>query len=124
MNKSIFEKIINNESPSFKIYEDDVYIAILDIKPLQKGHTLLIPKIKNIDILEEPNEIKQSMLITASKIAKELKNKLGASGIKYLFNIGESAGQVVFHTHMHIIPYYDVDTPAINDENVFKEIIK
>ncbi len=50
MEKSIFELIINGEIPSLKVYEDDNFIAILDIQPKQKGHTLLIPKLKRENI--------------------------------------------------------------------------
>ncbi len=124
MKKSIFEMIIDEKISSMKIYEDDYFIAFLDIQPKQKGHTLLVPKIKNKDILNESDFVKNNILSVAKNISFLLKDKLGASGIKMVFNSGTSAGQEVFHTHLHIIPYYDKKTIAINNEDVQKEILK
>ena len=107
MEKSIFEKIIEGSIPSTKVYEDENYIAILDITPKQKGHTLLIPKKKQENILSDNKEVIESILVVGNKVAKKLLEEYGATGIKYVLNNGASAGQVVFHTHLHIIPYYD-----------------
>ncbi len=121
MEKSIFELIIDNEIPSMKIYEDEKYIAILDINPKQAGHTLLIPKYKKENILED-DKAQQDILKIATQISNKLKDKLGASGIKLIFNNGSSAGQEVFHTHLHIIPYYEEKVDAINNEEILKKI--
>lgn len=121
MEKSIFELIIDGSIPSLKVYEDDEYIAILDINPKQQGHTLLVPKQKQENILVDIKS-QQDILILASHISDLLKEKLNATGIKLLFNNGESAGQEVFHTHLHIIPYYDDEVEAINDEKVLSKI--
>ncbi len=117
MERSIFEQIIAGNIPSLKVYEDDKYIAILDINPKQKGHTLLIPKERQENILEDV-EAQQDILILASELADRLKLKLGATGIKLVFNNGATAGQEVFHTHLHIIPYYDNEVEAVNNEDV------
>ncbi len=123
MEKSIFELIIEGQIPSMKVYEDENFIAILDINPKQKGHTLLIPKIKNENIIVENEFVKNSILIKAAEISNLLKDKLGATGIKYVLNNGASAGQEVFHTHLHIIPYYESEVKAENNEDVLKEIL-
>lgn len=121
MDKSIFELIIDKEIPSLVVYEDDKYIAILDIAPKQKGHTLLIPKLKKENILEDV-DAQSDILVLGAKLAKQIKTNLKATGIRLVFNNGASAGQEVFHTHLHIVPYYDIPIKAINDEAVLKEI--
>lgn len=121
MDRNIFEMIIAGDIPSLKVYEDEKYIAILDINPKQQGHTLLIPKEKQENIIEDV-EAQQDILILASELASKLKDNLGASGIRYVFNNGSSAGQEVFHTHLHIIPYYDEETESVNNEEVLRKI--
>lgn len=124
MDKTIFEKIINREIPSYIVYEDDNFIAILDINPKQKGHTLLIPKDKKLNFLEENIDTQIEMIKIVNLLSKRIKNNLGASGIKILTNIGKSSGQVIFHTHIHIIPFYENKVEAINNDKTLKEIIK
>ncbi len=58
------------------------------------------------------------------QIAKQIKENLGASGIKFVMNNGKDAGQEVFHTHLHIIPYYENEVEKVNNEEVLKEILK
>ncbi|NQX83186.1 MAG: HIT family protein [Mycoplasmataceae bacterium] len=123
MSKTIFEMIINKDIPSLKIYEDDEYIAFLDVNPKQKGHTLLVPKIKQKNILEESKKVKESILEVAIMISKILKKKLNATGIKIIINNGKSSGQIVFHTHFHLIPYYDKKVKPINNEEVLNKIL-
>lgn len=122
MSKSIFEKIIDREIPSRIIYEDEKFIAILDVSPKQKGHTLLIPKIKKENFLMESNETRNEMMAIIPKISDLLKKSLGATGIKLVLNNGSSSGQEVFHTHIHIIPYYDAKTEIEDNQIVFSKI--
>ena len=121
MEKTIFEMIVAGDIPSMKVYEDDKYLAILDIAPRQQGHTLLIPKIRKENILEDP-EAQKDILFVANQIANKLKERLGATGIKLVFNNGASAGQEVFHTHLHIIPYFDNQIEIKNDKEVLVKI--
>ncbi len=123
MEKSIFELIIEGQIPSMKIYEDEKYIAFLDIQPKQKGHTLLVPKLKKVNIIEENDDVKNDILIVGTQIAKKLKESLGATSVKFVMNCGSDAGQEVFHTHLHIVPYYDSEVEAVNNEDVLKEIL-
>ncbi len=123
MNKSIFEMIIDGDIPSLKVYEDDNFIAFLDIQPKQKGHTLLVPKVKAENIINDSEFVKANILTKAEELSKLLMSKLNASGIKMVMNNGASAGQVVFHTHLHLIPYYDTEVEAVNNEEVLGEIL-
>ena len=115
--------IIDNEIPSMKVYEDENFIAFLDIEPKQKGHTLIVPKVKNENILSESDFVKENILKIAVDLSNKLKKKLGATGIQMVMNNGKDAGQVVFHTHIHLIPYYNKKTPSINNEEVLNKIL-
>ena len=105
--KSLFELILTGKINAYKIYEDDLFFAILDINPKQQGHTLLIPKAKKKNILEEDENTSNLIHQIAKKLSLTLMQKLNASGIKWQYNINKSAGQEIFHTHLHLIPYYD-----------------
>lgn len=124
MDKSIFELIIDGQIPSMKVYEDDNFIAFLDIAPKQKGHTLVVPKVKNTDIINDSEYVQENILKLGSKIALQLKETLGATGVRMVFNNGASAGQEVFHTHLHLIPFYDEEQEKINNEDILNKIIK
>lgn len=120
--KSIFEQIIDGEIPSYKVFEDESFIAILDAFPKTTGHTLLIPKNKKESILVEDVTTQESLITIGSNLAKQIKDNLGASGVRLQFNTGKSAGQVVFHTHLHIIPFYDEEVEAMVNEKVLEKI--
>ncbi len=123
-NKSIFTRIINGEIPSYKIYEDDLFIAILDINPKQLGHTLLIPKNQKINILHEDHVVLSNINLIGQKLSKHLMHKLNAEGIRWQFNSGAEAGQEIFHTHMHLVPHYaDKSKTAKVDKEIFELLI-
>lgn len=109
MEKTVFEKIIDGEIPCTKVYEDDICLAFLDLHPVNFGHTLVIPKIHARNILTTPDETVGHLYIVAKKIALALQGAVGAEGINIHTNIEEAAGQVVFHTHIHVIPRYASD---------------
>lgn len=99
MEKTVFQKIIDREIPAQIIYEDEKYIAILDIFPKTKGHTLLITK--------EPYEWTYDVpyfgeyFEKAKEIGLHLKEKLGATYISF-----QTFGMDVPHAHVHIVPFY------------------
>lgn len=103
----IFCKIIKNEIPSVKVYEDNETLAFLDIRPNSRGHILVIPKSHFENIYGLPVETWCHMNITAQKIAMALKNSLSADGINIVMNNESRAGQLVFHAHIHVIPRYN-----------------
>ena len=98
MQKDIFQRIIDREIPSTIIYEDDKTIAFLDINPHTKGHFLVVSK----EFSENLFDIEDDDLINLSQI-----EKLNAKGFRLEINSGIAAGQEIFRTHVHIIPYYD-----------------
>jgi len=96
---SIFTKIINQEIPSFKIFEDDDFYSFLDINPLVKGHTLVVPKIEVDNIFDLSPELLATAVKFAQPIAKSIQksfecNRCGISVI----------GLEVPHAHIHLVP--------------------
>ncbi|MEK7192577.1 MAG: HIT family protein [Patescibacteria group bacterium] len=109
MNNCIFCKIAKGEIPSQKVFENDDFLAFLDIKPINLGHTLLIPKAHYENIFDLPCEITSNMADLFQKIAKAIKDATGAGGVNISMNNGEVAGQIVPHAHIHIIPRFKED---------------
>ena len=101
----LFCKIINNEIPCFKIYEDDRVLAFLDINPDSDGHTLIIPKKHFIDLDDIDLETLECINKASKKIKKLLEKKLGCTGMSLLQNNG--IVQEVKHFHLHLKPQYD-----------------
>ncbi len=110
MNDCIFCKIISGNSPSSKIYEDDLYIVILDKYPFSTGHALVIPKTHHASIKDIDDLILQQLFVVAKKASNILsQNHTSIEGFNYVMSDGEIAGQEVFHAHLHIIPRYKND---------------
>jgi len=109
MNDCIFCKIIKGEVPNYTVYEDDDVLAFLDIFPHAKGHTVVIPK-KHIERIEELDESSAGALLLAiKKITKKIDEVLHPDGYNIGWNDGKSAGQVVPHLHIHIMPRWEND---------------
>ena len=102
----IFCKIAAGEIPSRKIYEDKDLIAIMDLSPTSKGHSLIIPKEHYTNIYDIDEEIAGKVMKTAKKLATKMTVALNCDGFNLLQNNGETAGQTMFHFHMHLIPRY------------------
>ena len=105
----IFCKIIAGEITANKVYEDDVFLAFLDIKPNNLGHTLLIPKDHHKNIFDLPEEILAQIGKRLQLVAKAVLKGTEASGVNLGMNNGETAGQLVWHAHIHIIPRFSND---------------
>ena len=103
-NDCIFCKIVKGEIPCDKIYEDRDVLAFLDIAPVNVGHSLIIPKEHFINIYETPEEILDKMIRAAKVISRAIKSETNADGINVTMNNDPAAGQIVFHSHMHVIP--------------------
>ena len=109
MENCIFCKIIKGELPSTKVYEDADVLGFLDIKPVNPGHTLVIPKKHYTNIHDMPDELVGKVAVAAKKVADAIL-KVGAKGVNIGMNNGEAAGQIVFHAHVHVMPRYGKDT--------------
>ena len=103
-NDCIFCAIAAGEIPCFKVYEDDLVLAYLDINPFSEGHTLVIPKNHTSGLLDTPDETLARVLAAVKKIAAHLKTALPCDGFNILQNNGAAAGQTVSHLHFHIVP--------------------
>lgn len=103
----IFCKIANGGIPSATVHEDEDFRVILDLGPASRGHALILPKEHYRDICETDENVAARILPLAAKIGKAMKTGLGASGFNVVQNNGSSAGQTVFHLHVHVIPRYD-----------------
>ena len=103
----IFCKIANGEIPSSTIYEDENFRVILDLGPASRGHALILPKEHFADVCALPDGWAAKVLPLGAKIGAAMKKALGCTGFNLVQNNGVSAGQTVFHFHMHVIPRYD-----------------
>lgn len=104
---NIFAKILRGELPCEKIFEDEKTIAIMDIMPRGDGHALVLPKAPSRNLLDIDTDNLAAVLATAQKVAKAQMAAFDADGIT-LQQFSESAGgQVVFHTHVHVIPRHE-----------------
>ena len=129
-NMDIFCKIINNEIPSYTIYEDEIVKVFLDVNPNHIGHTLIVPKKHYQDFFDIDEEALHHILKVAKEIAVLLKERLNYDGISLCENNG--LGQEVKHYHVHLIPRYEDDNWNINfnqeslkdTDEVYQEIMK
>jgi len=111
MNDScIFCKIVAGGIPSTKVYEDSDVLAFMDISPVTKGHTLVIPKAHHDPITRMPLPLLQRVISVVQRIAQAHVSGLKADGINITQANGEIAGQIVPHVHFHIVPRYKGDT--------------
>lgn len=105
----IFCKIVAGEVPCYKVYEDDNFLAFLDMYPVNNGHTLVIPKEHYDNIFELPENIASKYFVVVKKISEIVKKIMNADGINIGMNNLPAAGQVVFHSHIHVIPRFKND---------------
>lgn len=104
MSDCIFCKIINKETPSKIIYENDLVIAILDAFPSSLGHTLIIPKKHFVNIYDVEEEYLVEIIKVAKKLSLAYKEVWGIDNLQLIHNAGQDAQQKVFHFHLHLIP--------------------
>jgi histidine triad (HIT) family protein len=100
----IFCKIVGGKIPSSKVYEDKVVYAFLDINPVKKGHTLVIPKEHYETYLDIPESTLKDFAVVLKRVAIAVKLATSAEGVNITMNNYKAAGQVVPHAHFHIIP--------------------
>jgi histidine triad (HIT) family protein len=105
----LFCKIINGEIPCYKIYEDEDFLAFLDIHPVNLGHTLIVPKTHFVNIFDAPTESLEKIGLIVKKVAEAVKVGTGAEGVNLMMNNNKEAGQLIFHAHLHVIPRFAGD---------------
>ena len=110
----IFCKLANGEIPTRSIYEDKQFKVIMDMNPLSKGHCLILPKEHYKNLYDIPEQVLADAITLAKKMAITMTEKLGATGFNIVQNNNESAGQTVFHFHIHLVPRYDEDGEPIS----------
>jgi histidine triad (HIT) family protein len=104
MPETVFSKILRGEIPSHKVYEDDRVYAFLDINPLSRGHTLVIPKEPAATLDQLSDESAAAVGRVLPRIARAVLAATGSREFNVLQNNGPGAHQAVFHVHFHIIP--------------------
>ncbi|MBQ4361331.1 MAG: HIT family protein [Lachnospiraceae bacterium] len=109
----IFCKILAGDIPSYKVFEDDEFMVILDAGPATRGHALIIPKEHYRDLYAMPEELAAKAFVLGKKLIVPLKKILGAAGYNLVQNNGEAAGQTVPHFHLHLIPRYPDDNSGM-----------
>jgi histidine triad (HIT) family protein len=125
---SIFSQIVNGEVPAAKVYEDDLTLAFLDIRPAARGHTLVICKDEYPSLLDVPPDVLSAVANTTQRVARAIKDALHPDGFNVVQNDGPAAGQVVFHYHVHIIPRWEGDKAIVHwiqqrpDQNTLNDV--
>ncbi|AWR98893.1 HIT domain-containing protein [Metallosphaera hakonensis] len=104
----LFCSIISGAEHGYFVYRDNDISAILDKYPSSPGHTLVMPNRHYNDLLVTEPSLLSPLVRKTVFIAKSIKEVLNADGVRILTNIGRSSGQVIFHTHIHIIPSWEV----------------
>jgi histidine triad (HIT) family protein len=104
---NIFAKILRGEMPCHKVYEDEHTFAFLDIMPRADGHALVIPKTPSRNILDARPEDLAHLIATVQKIARAAKTAFSADGVTVQQFSEQAGGQVIFHTHVHVLPRHE-----------------
>ena len=109
----MFCAITAGEAPAIRIYEDDNYLAILDIRPFTRGHTLVIPKRHTVDLTDTPPETLAEMATIGQRIARAARATELADATNIAINDGLAAFQSVFHIHLHVLPRRNGDKLSV-----------
>ena len=107
MAETVFAKILRGEIPCHRIYEDDAVLAFLDVNPISRGHTLVIPKQAVATIDQLSDDAAAALGRVLPRIARAVMAATGTTAYNLLQNNGAEAHQAVFHVHFHIIPRFD-----------------
>lgn len=104
MSDSVFSKIIRGEIPCHRVYQDEWVLAFLDINPLSRGHTLVVPKEPAVTMADLSDLAAAGLGRALPRLCRAVLKATGATSYNLLQNNGSEAGQVVMHVHVHIIP--------------------
>ena len=106
----LFCGIVAGSIPSETIDSDERTVAFMDINPATPGHALVVPRAHSADLMEIGDADLTAVILASQRLAKRMKNVLGADGINLINACGAAAWQTVFHFHIHVVPRY-VDDP-------------
>ena len=106
----VFCAIVAGEADAVRVYEDDDYLAFLDIRPIVRGHTLVVPKTHSVDLTDTPADTVAGLVKVGQRIGQAARaSELAADGNNIVINDGKAAFQTVFHLHLHVAPRQDGD---------------
>ncbi|MDX6606892.1 MAG: histidine triad family protein [Solirubrobacterales bacterium] len=105
----LFCGIVDGSIPSQTIDSDERTVAFMDIKPATPGHALVVPRVHSADLLEIGADDLSATTLAAQRLARRMKDVLGADGINLINACGAAAWQTVFHFHIHVVPRYGDD---------------
>lgn len=101
----VFCAVVAGDAPAVRIYQDEQYLAFLDIRPFTRGHTLVIPKRHSVDLTDTPAATLAGMMAVGQRIGRAARiSGLHADGNNLVINDGRAAFQSVFHIHLHVVP--------------------
>lgn len=106
MSECVFCAIVAGRSPAEVIYQDDHCLAFLDIAPIARGHTLVVPRLHRADLTDIGADKGAHLMRAAIAVAATLQNRLEPAGMNLMHATGPVAGQTVFHFHLHVLPRY------------------
>ncbi|MCV7381615.1 HIT family protein [Mycobacterium alsense] len=109
----VFCAIVAGEAPALKVYEDDDYLGILDIRPFTRGHTLVIPKRHSVDLTDTPPQTLADMVTIGQRIARAARTTELADATNIAINDGRAAFQSVLHIHLHVLPRRNGDKLSV-----------
>jgi len=104
MTECVFCQIIRKHAQASFVYEDEKVTAFLSIRPVNVGHTLVVPKKHYVNIYEMPEDEVAYLFKIVKRVAHAVRDASGNDAIRIVQNNGRDAGQVIFHMHVHIIP--------------------
>lgn len=106
----VFCAIVAGEADAIRVYEDDDYLAFLDIRPIVRGHTLVVPKRHTVDLTDTPADTVAGLVRVGQRIGQAARaSDLAADGNNIVINDGKAAFQTVFHLHLHVAPRQEGD---------------
>ncbi|WP_054815609.1 HIT family protein [Nocardia arizonensis] len=111
MNDCVFCRIVAGEAPATKVFEDDTLCAFLDIRPIARGHTLVVPRTHAAELDELEPELGAHIFRAGHRLALAMRRgDLAADGANLVLNDGKAAFQTVPHIHLHVVPRRKGDT--------------
>ena len=105
--QNIFARILRDEVPAHRVYDDEHTFAFMDVMPQGEGHVLVIPKAPSRNILDIGAHDLQNLMVSVQRIARAVMRAFDARGVTIMQFSEPAGGQSVFHTHVHVIPRFD-----------------